>query len=164
MGERLRSASAKQLVSFYLSCCVFACVSFQSICPVFSGIFCRSGQRAIPHSKCSCGCAALRGARRTTARCPGVATLNVSWLQLIKGRMLILSHTRVRCDLELQRHRNWTPHCVRMGCQDVSEVDRLQNHTGVAVLAVLTSSQVLQATPHIVGLKPGILGTRILWS
>ena len=27
----------------------------------------------------------------TTARCPGVATLNVSCLQLIKGRMLILS-------------------------------------------------------------------------
>ena len=22
--------------------------------------------------------------------------------------------TRVRCNLELQRHRNWTPHCVRM--------------------------------------------------
>ena len=40
----------------------------------------------------SCGCAPLRSARMTTARCPYVATLNVSWLQLIKGRMLILSH------------------------------------------------------------------------
>ena len=58
---------------------------------VLSEIFSRSGQQAMPKSKCSRGCAALRSTRMTTARCSGVATLNVSWLQLIKGRMLILS-------------------------------------------------------------------------
>ena len=31
----------------------------------------------------------------TTAQCAGVATLNVSWLQLIKGRILILSQREI---------------------------------------------------------------------
>ena len=38
------------------------------------------------------------------------------------------------------------------------------SYPGIAVLAVLVSSHVLQATPHIVGLIPSVLGTRTLWS
>ena len=72
----------------------------------------------------------------------------------------------LRCNLELQRHRNWTPHCVWMGCHDVSGVGRLQNHIRswfAPGVAVPVSSQVLQATPHIVGLIALCTATQTHW-
>ena len=96
----------------------------------------------------------------TTARCPGVATLNVSWLQLIKGRILVLSQRE--CVAIWSYKDTETGHHTVSGW-DVTGVDRFQNHIRSQFgpgAAVLVSSRVLQATPHIVGLVPSALGHR----
>ena len=131
-------------------------------------------------SLCSCGCALLRSAhtlKRASARCPGVTTLfrTAGSITLpcdldLSARMLnVLSHACACFYLHTREHSTKS-RLMQCACPYVRATldqsivhctSRIEQDRECGTNITNLSVSALQATPHIVGLKPIVLKHRL---